>query len=1078
MPPAPPPSWLSLVTDDILRRAFDPNSFARGQDYARRGKVLRYEVVGTTAIVGKVSGSGHQSYTCRVHLNGIPKAQVADLQSVTAGHLETSCSCPVGWECKHAVALLIYLRDRVAREPRQSSWRQDLGRLVGVDDGPAEGSPLALEYTVTKDDIEFRPLKQGARGQWVKSDLRWDRLPYLRGFHPTHARVLRAISANADLVSRTRQLGYYYGSSRNAIGLRDVDHGIWALLAEAAEVGVELVPAKQSGKAEFVGASLDLEARVTARPDGLRLAFTVQRDEDEATPQFFVGDPAHGALFRRRDGVMEACGFRTPLTAQQAALIGMRPMHIPQAEVPDLAFTFLPRLREMVAVRVADDVELPTVGKPRVLVEVTASRPGPRQPAAARLEVGYRYGVAPGQVDVLPAKGRDLAIRDRAAEAALRPVVDELLPGGDVDAPGAPPTRLTLTGSSALRALAHLATLTGRDDVEIIHHGDMHALPELTDPDISVEVDDAAGRDWFDLSISMSVGDDQVPLPELLRALTAGQDHLVLESGWVSLDHPEILRLKELLDEAKLITDPIRGEVKVRLRPEHAGWFEELKALGVTSRESEAWTRASTRLLQAHGPQDVAPPATLAAELRPYQLSGLAWLDFLQDVGLGGILADDMGLGKTVQTLALLALLRERDELTGPALVVAPSSVVGGWVEQAERFVPGLRTVALTSTGRKRADSLAQTIDGADLVVTSYAVARLDVEEFERVGWQVVFLDEAQFVKNPTASTYQAMRRIPCKARFALSGTPLENNLMDLWALLSLTVPGLFPEPKEFKDGYAKPIEQRADDADVVLARLLRRIKPVMLRRTKESVAPELPPRQEQMVEVPLSPQHQRVYQRHLNHERRKVLGLVGDLQRNRVAILASLTRLRQLSLAAGLVDEASRDVTSAKIDALVEMLDDVVAGGHRALVFSSFTGFLGMVRDRLKREGIRTVYLDGRTRKRQERVDEFRSGTAPVFLISLKAGGFGLNLTEADYVFVLDPWWNPAAEAQAVDRAHRIGQTKTVMVYRLVSQDTIEAKVVELQQRKRELFSQVVDGGDAAVAGALSADDIRGLFD
>jgi SNF2 family DNA or RNA helicase len=297
---------------------------------------------------------------------------------------------------------------------------------------------------------------------------------------------------------------------------------------------------------------------------------------------------------------------------------------------------------------------------------------------------------------------------------------------------------------------------------------------------------------------------------------------------------------------------------------------------------------------------------------------------------------------------------------------------------------------------------------------------------------------------------------------------------MDLWALLSITAPGLFPDPDRFSEYYRRPIE-RSKDA-IRLRQLRRRIRPVMLRRTKESVAAELPPKQEQVVEVELHPRHRRIYQTHLQRERQKVLGLIEDLDRNRFTVLRSLTLLRRLSLDAALVDEAHAGVPSAKTDVLLEDLSELVGEGHQALVFSQFTTFLTRIRARLAEANIPYAYLDGRTRNRERVIQRFRDKAAPVFLISLKAGGFGLNLAEADYCFVLDPWWNPAIEAQAVDRTHRIGQTKTVMVYRLVAKDTIEQKVMDLKAGKEELFESVV-GGETLAGGALTAEEIRGLL-
>jgi SNF2 family DNA or RNA helicase len=339
-------------------------------------------------------------------------------------------------------------------------------------------------------------------------------------------------------------------------------------------------------------------------------------------------------------------------------------------------------------------------------------------------------------------------------------------------------------------------------------------------------------------------------------------------------------------------------------------------------------------------------------------------------------------------------------------------------------------------------------------------------------------LDEAQFVKNAATKVHQAARGIRAPFRLAVTGTPVENNLGELWALLDLVAPGLFPSRRAFDERYRRPIEN--DGNTERLARLRRRIRPLMLRRTKELVAPELPPKQEQVLQVELHPRHRRLYDTVLQRERQKLLGLIDDLDRNRFIVYRSLTLLRMLALDATLIDEERyAGFASAKLDALFEQLDDVLGEGHRALVFSQFTSFLGRAASRLDAAGVPYAYLDGSTpaRRRDAVIRRFREGDASVFLISLKAGGFGLNLTEADYVFLLDPWWNPASEAQAVDRTHRIGQAKQVMVYRLVASGTIEEKVMELKARKGELVASLLDD-EGLTDASLTADDLRGLLE
>ncbi len=414
-------------------------------------------------------------------------------------------------------------------------------------------------------------------------------------------------------------------------------------------------------------------------------------------------------------------------------------------------------------------------------------------------------------------------------------------------------------------------------------------------------------------------------------------------------------------------------------------------------------------------------------------------------------------------------------------------------MSEAARFTPGLRVATVTATEAKRRGRIADAAASADLVVTTYAVLRLEAAAFAAVEWGGLVLDEAQFVKNAATKVHEAARGIRAPFRLAVTGTPIENNLGELWAILQLVAPGLFPSRRAFDERYRRPIEQ--DGNGERRERLRRRIRPLILRRTKELVTPELPPKQEQVLAVELAPKHRRLYDTMLQRERQKLLGLIDDLDRQRFIVYRSLTLLRMLALDASLIDgERYAGYPSAKLDALFEQLDDVLAEGHRALVFSQFTSFLGRARARLDAAGVPYAYLDGSTpaRRRDAEIARFRAGEASVFLISLKAGGFGLNLTEADYVFLLDPWWNPASEAQAVDRAHRIGQAKQVMVYRLVASDTIEEKVMELKARKGELVASILDAGldpgldagpdtDAAAsraAEALTADDLRALLE
>ena len=692
-------------------------------------------------------------------------------------------------------------------------------------------------------------------------------------------------------------------------------------------------------------------------------------------------------------------------------------------------------------------------------------------------EWAYQVGDSRVRAELYHAPG-DTGYRDPEAERA---VLDSLRLGGLPGNPALVPSS-QLGGLDTMRFTTELLPLlTGQPGVAVEVTGEPADYREAGDSlRIGVSTDEIAGEvDWFDLGITITVEGREVPFTDVFTALSRGESHLLLPDGaYFSLDKPELRQLASLIEEARALQEAVGGPL--RISRFQAGLWDELAALGVVGRQARAWQQQVQGLLEVSEADGTAgsgrgqPPDTLRARLRPYQLDGFGWLVFLWQHRLGGILADDMGLGKTLEALALICHARQVDPASAPFLVVAPTSVAPNWAAESARFAPGLKVVTITDTLARSGADLAEVIAGADVVVTSYTLLRLDFDAHLAAEWSGLILDEAQYTKNHQSKIYQCARRLRAPFKVAITGTPMENNLMELWSLLSITAPGLFPNPARFRDYYARPIERQGDAE--LLTQLRRRIRPLLKRRTKEQVAADLPEKQEQVLEVELHPRHRKLYQTYLQRERQKVLGLLDDINANRFTILTSLTRLRQLSLHAALVDSAQADLPCSKIDTLLDQIQDVAAGGHRALVFSQFTGFLAHVRERLDAAAVRYCYLDGKTRDRAAVLRHFKDGTDPVFLISLKAGGFGLNLTEADYCFLLDPWWNPATETQAIDRTHRIGQTRNVMVYRLIAKDTIEEKVMALKARKAELFANVIDDGNA-FGGSLDADDIRGLL-
>ena len=608
---------------------------------------------------------------------------------------------------------------------------------------------------------------------------------------------------------------------------------------------------------------------------------------------------------------------------------------------------------------------------------------------------------------------------------------------------------------------------------------------------VSVDTEeDRSGIDWLGLSVSVSVEGRPVPFAAIFQAVVTGQEEFVTEDGvLVPIDLERFGELKILLEEAIAASADRAGEepdgTGIKIGLGQAGLLADLAEL---ADDLEPPTGRAKALLElaSDTPDPVPVPTALKAELRPYQQEGLNWLAMLWRHKIGGILADDMGLGKTIQALALIAHAHEtyahsegvgstEEASPGPFLVVAPSSVVPNWESEARRFVPSLRVTRRQSTEAKSDTTIAEDAAGHDIVVTTSTVLRLDSEAYAGIEWAGVILDEAQQAKNPASKLFAALAGLRADFLLAVTGTPMENNLTELWAVAALSCRGVLPGAKEFRALYRTPIEKNGDHE--ALQRLRRRLRPFLLRRRKELVAADLPPRSDAVMEVELSTAHRRIYERELARQRASLLALLDDFDANRISILAGLTVLRRLCLDASLVDPEHAGIASAKTDELISSLREVVAEGHRALVFSQFTTYLDTVVERLRAEGISVAHLDGKTSDRAGAVEEFTEGGAQVFCLSLKAGGVGLNLVGADYVFLLDPWWNPATEAQAVDRAHRIGQTRPVLVYRMVARDTIEERVVELQQRKAELFASVLDSGEHFSA-ALTADDLRGLLD
>lgn len=1199
--------WPVELTDDQIISRVGHQAFQRGLDYARKGRVRGIGVAGNGDIISAQSkGSGARTYQTMV----FRKQSARSAPEAWAG----TCSCPVGSNCKHVAALLITARTLAQEEPdavpssgRVAPWESRLADLLRVEHAPRRRMALEIiddpgSMWGTPAGLSMLPLIEGKRG-WNRQGASWSQIAtggLDDDVDPDVMGVLRELAGIAG------GHGFYYADDR--LSLTTAPARVWDVLRRGVAAGLTLTTAQRHGMPVHLAEGLRGGIHLT-REEGGDVVITpaVEIDDVEELRRLQVpglslnfslmpiGDPVHGfyTWMPGRELLLMPLEPR-PSEALSRVLLGDgEAITIPAGDVERFETEHLEALTRALPVLSADaSIRLPrpTTLRAALAVHVDADE------HHLTTEWSIRYISEDGEArhshslpDLsLAAEGRiegEIAGRDIEGEIRLaREVLNRLLPlAGRHPALWQP---LDLRGMDTARfmtetlpVLRELEAFDVEVDDDVPDYREADAAPVIT---TSVS-DDEDRPDWFSLSVRVHVGQEEIPLALLMAAVATGEPEVLLESGtWVSIDRPEIEALARLMEEGRELADP-QAQGELRVSALHAGYYEVLESLGVIERATARWKERVGRLLEraraaeataehtdgrsagggdaggtGEGTGGLSVPRGMRATLRPYQLEGYRWLDFLRQAGLGGVLADDMGLGKTVQVLAAVQrLIEQRDEAqgqgpadeptssgdpgepegAGPVLVIAPTSVVGSWVEQAERFCPGLRVRAVRRTAAKREETLTRIAEGCDVVVTSYTIVRLCEEEFIAQDWAWVVCDEAQFVKNHTSATYKAVRRLRSPSTIAITGTPLENSLMDLWALMSIAAPGLLPDPERFGQVYRKPIDRGDTEA---LGRLRRRMRPFLLRRTKEQVAADLPAKTEQVLAVELGAKHRKAYDQRLARERQRILGLLEeDTAQSRFIALKALTTLRQMALDPALVDggdvtepgdvetagtEGSADVggesresgentaggkgasgrrsargamgakgkavtasatghrgpgrrpsPSAKVEVLLEHLGPILSEGHRALVFSQFTRYLSGVREHLEATGVRTAYMDGSTPDRQKVIDGFRAGQADVFLISLKAGGFGLTLTEADYVFLLDPWWNPQAEEQAVDRTHRIGQDKPVMVYRLVSADTIEEKVMALKEKKAELFARVVEGTGEAETGGEGAGGTAG---
>jgi superfamily II DNA or RNA helicase len=1027
------------------------------------------------ARAGRVEIVAHDGARVEARVDGDERREDVQLDLSSLRPREFVCTCPdflKGGTCRHLWAVLAVVTGAVppgARGSRSESWKtwiEELERLEELAGGSAEAADeeaCRIDYVLVLDDsasaastvLEARRAKPLARG----------------GFGKPSAFALLAPPKGVQLGAEDRRVAALLrgASSLTFAGeLRSKAETRYYLDAEQSAALLPVLAATNrlswSRRGTVARGSLTLDAGETWKPclvledagEGLlKLTARLERGSERVPAADVRGVLAgdfvvlDGRLVRASLGLGRAWFLNTLATPP-----------------PPFAREEAPRILHEIARRGLD-------AEPGAGLEdlIAARRPVPQLVLSIPTRTDGRFGHVPGRIEldygvarVSPDDRRPLLPTGRGVLRRY-PGIEDVLLERTLALGALRRTRGTL--AVPIERVPELVRGLAAEGWSVSGEGaKWRALGNLR---ISL----SSGIDWFELEGRIE-GAPVGAFPALLAALERGESTVALGDGTIGVLPEEWVARWQ----AALALGAARGG-KLRFGA-HQAWLVDLllseRLEDFVDQESRRlWQEQKQRLADFEHVAPVHEPAGFRGELRPYQREGLGWLEFLARHRFGGCLADDMGLGKTVQVLAYLQARKERAERRAPTLIVAPKSLTHNWLEEARRFTPGLSVVEYVGTERAR---LRAQLECHDLVLTTYGTARVDIEFLAQVEFAVVVLDESQAIKNEDSRTARSVRLLRAEQRLALSGTPIENHLGELWSLFEFLNPGLLGRSSTFQ-GLLGASEGGQADRDT-LTLVAGAVRPFLLRRTKEEVLRDLPERTELTVACDMEDEQRAAYVELRDHFRRTLLGKnEAELRAERLVVLEMLLRLRQAACHPGLFDPARADAPCAKFDALFPMLDEVLETGHKALVFSQFTSFLALVRRRLDAEKRPYGYLDGSTpaKKRAEEVARFQEDpTQKLFLLSLKAGGTGLNLTAADYVFLLDPWWNPAVEAQAIGRSHRIGQTRNVFAYRLVCRDTIEERVLELQERKRELANAVLEG-DGTLLRELTREDLERLL-
>lgn len=1070
----PAPGRKATLSLQAVQEASSEPVYRRGVQYYRRKKVLKYqESEAGDSVEALVIGSEPQPYRVTVSVSS-PESFKAE------------CSCPYFEEvCKHSVSVLLTY---IAR--RHPGMRFDLAEPERPDGAGEERSLRAKDVL---DDVSSPGVVADEKAFTLGLLVLEKPLALIVGTMPDEPQgkvnILKVPPQIVDLLpadSKIWRLAKYLTSlpqtTKGPAGGHRIPRGEEGLVLGHLSLCSNLVNTSDGQPMSFSCEPARPRVELLETENGelsLRLKAITGNGDVLPEPVFFMGQPSWvlsrnvfypidlGAIHR----LFQFFDSHGEMTVKLEI-------------VPKFLAVDLPILKKRMEVVLDESVApfpVAVTEPPRVVIKVTEKENG------LELSLGFMYGTL-----VLPSRDETSAVESELytrtisesgqsvwvkrlweQEGQLRRFLTNLQPTRTVA------DRFFFMEEPALDAVYYLSSEQSAD-WEINGIDKLRAYRVTRQP-LKLVARLSLKKDAFKFNFDMdaSVADQDVVFAHVVEHIFRNRNYLRLDSGeFVKLDVQMLLSLLKAVGTGRDVNGKDRGRPLYQALPVWAA----LEAHAVEIEADAGFNQFLHRLRNFRELEPLEVPQAFRGTLREYQKEGYYWLSFLREYGLAGILADDMGLGKTIQTLTLLLSHHKNGQKRLPSLVVAPTSVVYNWMTEAEKFTPTLSTALFL--GRDRGELLAKlSRDGArkpDVIFTTYGIIRRDYEALKNVQFEYVILDEAQNIKNPESVGAQASKSLKALHRIALTGTPVENRLRELWSIFDFLMPDFLGHYRDFNDTFERPIEAGIDGVGQKLRKI---VHPFILRRMKSQVEQELPDRTDIVNLCELEDEQRSLYLDVLDDCRQKVFGEIASrgLARSQISVLAALLRLRQVCCDPRLLKnrEDERAYPSAKLGALMEMIDEIVDEGHKVLLFSQFVEMLTLIRSELEKAGYTYEYLDGQTpaKERLERVNRFnQAADIPIFLISLKAGGTGLNLTGADYVIHYDPWWNPAVENQATDRAHRIGQTKHVFNYKLITKGTVEEKILALQKKKKELADLVI-GGDEGIAKELTREDLEFLF-